>query len=74
MDGYRRAFSLRLQDIDVLDGHSCECILSRILDYIQKWYRRGCSVGMVVRVYTGQVQLCIYRSAGLLTEQVQTLM
>ena len=47
MDGYRRAFSLRLQDIHVLDGHSCECILGRILDYIQKGYRRGCTVGVV---------------------------
>ena len=47
MDVYRRAFSLRLQDIHVLDGHSCECSLGKILDYIQKGYRRGCSVGIV---------------------------
>ena len=59
MDGYRRAFSLRLHDIDVLDGHSCECILSRILDYIQKWYRRGCSVGMVSG-YTQDRCSCAY--------------
>ena len=47
MDGYTRAFSMRLQDIHVMDGHSCECFLGRILDYIQKGYSRGCSVVIV---------------------------
>ena len=47
MEGSKRAFSMGLEDVHVLDGYSCECILGRILDYIQKGYRRGCSVGIV---------------------------
>ena len=46
--------------------------MGRILYYIQKGYRRKCSVGIVSGSYTGQVQLWIYRSAGLYTGRVQT--